>query len=69
MSTVSSELDVWISARECAKILGITRPSFDRLKGEHAFTVRKLPGMNPRYLRREVEELAAKSTSTTTEGK
>lgn len=58
--TTSAAGSAWITAAECRVILGgISGGQWNRLTHQNLISVRRLPGLMPRYARGDVMALAA----------
>jgi len=51
----------WLDAGAAAELLGVERRHIRRLARDGLLSVRRLPGVRPRYRRDEIERLAAAS--------
>jgi hypothetical protein len=56
-------LVVWLTAKEAAEQLDISRKLLAKLGDTRQLTRRVIPGGNPKYLRSDVERLARESTT------
>jgi hypothetical protein len=53
--------DKWMTAKGAAAYLGVARATFMKMVDRGAVTIRQFPGVQPVYLRSDVERLARES--------
>jgi len=63
VSPARSDAETWLTAKEAAGRLGVSRKTLARLGDDRKLTRRSVPGGTPKYLGREVERLVALSTT------
>ena len=65
MSSCATQGKAWVLGTEAGRIMGVDRRHVTRLAKQGLIAVRRIPGADPRYCRRDVEAVAERFTTPT----